>query len=134
MCEWKQRQEIYHRLNPQHDDDLSNFDIEISESVVDDAVRYFTSTDIGWVYPAKSYCVAICYARWLCEEFGGDYLDYLNDPELLYNNDPYFVPYSVDSDTYDEILDQIGGWQFVEQGIVPDIKQYFAAEFFMDYK
>jgi hypothetical protein len=86
------------------------------------------------VYPAKSYCVGICYARWLAEEFGGDPIDYLNDPELLYNNDPYFVPYTADPTTYDAVLKAIGGWQFVERGIVPDVKNYFCAEFFLNYK
>jgi hypothetical protein len=128
--DWKVKQEIYHRLYREHDDDLKNFDITISENVVEDAVQYFTSRDIGWVYPGKSYMVAICYARWLSKEFGGRPLEYLDDPELLYNNDMYFKHYSLDPHTYIRILDKIGGWDFNEtSGLVPDVKKYFDEEF-----
>ena len=129
MKEWKVRQAIYHKLNNEHDDDLSNFKVEITDTHVQDAVRYFTSTDIGWVYPAKSYVVAICYARWLLEYFGEDFYEALNDPDLLYGNDPYFVPYEEDKDTYNKILD-IVGFSFDDTvGVIPDIKQYFIEEF-----
>jgi protochlorophyllide reductase len=71
MEDWKIRQELYHRLNTVHDDDLNDKNIEITDNIVIDAVRYFTEKDIGWIYPSKSYMVAICYAKWLSEEFGG---------------------------------------------------------------
>lgn len=130
MKEYKIRQEIYHRLNKIYDDDLKNFQIEITEDVVKDAVRYFTTRDIGWVYPAKSYMVAICYAKWLSEEFGGRPLEYLDDPGLLYHNDDYFKHYSSDPKTYVKILESIGGWNFDESmGLVPDVKKYFLLEF-----
>jgi hypothetical protein len=133
MKEHKIRQEIYHRVNREHDDDLKNFDIIISDKIVNDAVKYFTTKEIGWVYPGKSYMVGICYSKWLSKEFGGDPLDYLKDPELLYNNDPYFKPYQDDMNTYDSILEIIGGWNFNETtGLVPDVKKYFIKEFGMD--
>jgi hypothetical protein len=133
MKEHKIRQEIYHRLNTEYDDDLKNFNAVVSDDVVNDAVKYFTSRDIGWVYPGKSYMVGICYAKWLAEEFGGDVMEYLSDSELLYNNDPYFKPYQEDKDTYDNILARIGHWDFDEQqGLVPDVKQYFIKEFGID--
>jgi hypothetical protein len=130
MEEWKIRQEIYHRLNPIYSDDLRNFDVEISEDIISNAVKYFKTTDIGWIWPAKSYMVGICYARWLSEIYGGDPIDYLEDTDLLYNNDPYYVVYSQDSKTYDLILVSIGGWQFDnELGVVPQVKHYFDLEF-----
>jgi hypothetical protein len=133
MTEWKTRQEIYHRLNHVFDDDLSDKRIELSSNIVDNAVRYFTDTDIGWIYPAKSYMVAICYSRWLSEEFGGIPEDYLEDPDLLYSNDPYFVEYSKDPKTYHDILNQINGWNFDQSsGLVPDVKKYFIEEFMID--
>ncbi len=131
MQDWKVRQEVFHRLNTEHDDDLKNFEVHITETVVEDAIRYFTSRDIGWVYPAKSYMVGICYARWLSEEFGGDPLDYLDDPDLLYGNDPYFCEYSRDPETYHSILNVIG-WDFDETaGLCPDVKEYFKQEFML---
>lgn len=133
ISDWKVRQEVFHRLNPEHDDDLKNFDVTISESVVEDAIKYFTSRDIGWVYPGKSYMVAICYSKWLAEEFGGRPLEYLDDPDLLFNNDFYFKHYSADPHSYIRILDGIGGWDFDESlGLVPDVKEYFIKEFGLD--
>lgn len=133
MEDWKARQEIYHRINTEHSDDLKNFDIEITETVVADAVRYFTSTNVGWIYPSKSYMVAICYARWLSKDFGGRPLEYLSDPDLLHGNDPYYVTYSEDPLTYHQILQKIGGWDFNELlGIVPDVKEYYIKEFMLD--
>ncbi len=133
MVEWKLRQEIYHRLQLEHSDDLNTKDVEISENIVNNALRYFTETDVGWIYPAKSYMVGICYARWLAEHFGGRPVEYLEDPDLLYGNDPYFVQYSTDPGTYHRILTQIGGWEFdVTEGMVPDVYGYFREEFMID--
>lgn len=131
MNEWKVRQEIYHRLKKDHEDDLSNHQIEITENIVDEAIDYFMTSNKGWIYPSKSYMVAICYAKWLSEEFGGNPMIYLNDPDLLYGNDPYFVQYSIDSKTYDKILSVVG-WNFDEKkGMVPDVKKYFKEEFML---
>ena len=133
MNDWKIRQELYHRLNTVHDDDLNDKNIEITDNIVPDAVRYFTEKDIGWIYPSKSYMVAICYAKWLSEEFGGNPIDYLNDIDLLFGNDPYFVIYDEDVVTYNQILDCIGGWKFDQTiGYVIDVKKYFIEEFMID--
>jgi hypothetical protein len=130
MQDWKIRQELYHRMNKSHSDDLKQFDVELTDNVVHDAVRYFTDRDIGWIYPSKSYMVGICYARWLAEDFGGRPLEYLEDPDLLYGNDPHFVQYSTDPRTYHQILNEIGGWTFDETaGMVPDVREYYEAEF-----
>ncbi len=129
MKEWKIRQNIFHRLNHKHDDDLSLHNVEVTENIVDNAVKYFTTTELGWVYPAKSYVVAICYARWLNEYFAEDFYDALNDPDLLFGNDPFYVPYEQDKYTYNKILETIG-FDFDETaGIVPDVKSYFMKEF-----
>lgn len=130
MQDWKIRQEIYHRLNTTFDDDLKTKDIVITNNIVEDAVRYFFEKDIGWIYPSKSYMVAICYARWLTENFGGNYLNYLNDVDLLHGNDPYYQIYSDDEEIYNKILLEIGGWNFDQlSGMVPDVKKYFMKEF-----
>ena len=133
MEDWKIRQELYHRLNTVHDDDLNDKDIVITDNIVTDAVRYFKEDNLGWIYPSKSYMVAICYARWLSEEFGGNPIDYLNDIDLLFGNDPYFVTYDEDTVKYNQILGYIGSWQFNEtKGFVPDVKSYFLKEFMID--
>lgn len=131
MEEWKVRQEIYHRTHLEHDDDLKTKEIVMSLDTVRDAIRYFKERDIGWIYPSKSYMVGICYARWLTEAFGGRPLEYLDDPNLLYGNDPYFVEYSRDPRTYHQILNSVG-WDFDEtQGMCPDVKGYFKEEFML---
>ena len=133
MEEWKVRQEVYHRLHKDHSDDLNNIEVIITEDVVNHAVDYFVNKQKGWVYPSKSYMVAICYAKWLAEHFGGIPEDYLNDSELLYKNDPFFIEYSRDPETYHRILNKINGWFFDEtSGMVPDVKQYFVKEFLID--
>jgi hypothetical protein len=133
MEDWKIRQEIYHRTNTEYSDDLNKFNVEITSDIVRDAVRYFNTKNIGWIYPAKSYMVGICYAKWLADEFGGIPEDYLEDPELLYGNDPYFVEYSRAPKTYHAILNSIGGWNFNQSlGLVPDVYEYFKAEFMLN--
>jgi hypothetical protein len=133
MEDWKLRQEIYHRINTMHTDDLNTKNIELSTDIVKDAVRYFNEKDLGWLYPSKSYMVGICYSRWLSEHFGGSPIEYLEDPDLLFGNDPYFVQYSADPETYHRILTSVGGWEFNEtMGMVPDVKEYFVEEFMIN--
>ena len=130
MKDWKIIQEVYHRLNPEHTDDAENFDIVISEDIVNNAVKYFQTTDIGWIWPAKSYMVGICYAKWLSEIYGGDPFEYLEEPDLLYGNDPYYVSYSTDPNTYHLVLNQIDSWEFDSNaGVVPQVRHYFDLEF-----
>ena len=130
MQDWKVKQKIYHKLNREHDDDLNNVDIEISDDIVNNAIRYFKEKDVGWIYPAKSYMVALCYAFWIMEDYNENFYDVLKDPELL-PLDPYFVPYKEDSNTYNEII----GIVFANnkgvlkmEGMVPDVRKYYDAE------
>lgn len=133
MEEWKVRQELYHRLHKNYIDDLRDVEITITQNIVEDAVDYFFNSNKGWIYPSKSYMVAICYAKWLSEQFGGLPEDYLNDETLLYNNDPFFIEYSRDPETYHKILQRINGWNFnASLGMVPDVKKYFVEEFQID--
>jgi len=132
--EWKMRQEHFYRNVNEFTDDIRKFDVTINDDIVSNAVRYFNDDTIGWVYPAKSYVVAICYARWLHEFFGSDIYEYLDDPDLLFGNDPYFVPYSQDKKTYDNIIEHISllPFKFDEtKGVVPDVLQYFMEEFLL---
>jgi len=129
--DWKLKQEIYHRLNTEYKDDLKDVDITLVEgyNIVSQAVRHFNEKVDEWIYPSKSYFVAICYAKWLAEDYGGRPLDYLNDSDLLYGNDPYFKPYEEDPSTYVMIL-QHTTWDFDEtEGMVPEVREYYDAEF-----
>jgi len=74
--------------------------------------------------------VGICYAKWLSEIYGGDIFEYLNDPDLLYQNDPYYKPYYDDPETYERILESINRFDFDNNaGVVPEVRKYFELEF-----
>ena len=111
-----------------YSDDLNDVDITIvdKEDIADAAIRHFEEYVDEWIYPAKSYVVAICYATWIAQDFNEDFHDLLNDPELLAGNDPYFVPYEEDKYTYDLIIEAIG--EFDMTGMVPDIYEYYKEE------
>lgn len=126
MQEWKVKQEIFHRLNKNYSDDLNKVNIVQSDDNVNDAVRHFKEHVDQWIYPAKSYFVAICYAHWISEDYGEDFYKLLNDPDLLHRNDPYFVTYKNDPETYDAIINRI---QLLPMtGMVPDVRKYYEAE------
>jgi len=128
--EWKIRQKLYHKTNTEHDDDLNKLHTEYSSNIIETAVKYFNDRDLGFVYPAKSYVVAICYAYWLSKDFNENFYELLSDKDLLFGNDPYFKIYEEDTKTYDEILKNIMPFN-ENKGIVPDIKNYYMAEFFI---
>ena len=111
MEEWKVRQETYHRLNDL-DDLLINKSPIVRENpddrqIINDVVHYFTKPLDALIYPAKSYAVGLIYASLLVKYFGEDFYTVLNDPNLLYDNDPFFVPYKKDKQIYDAVLSHI---------------------------
>jgi hypothetical protein len=126
MQEWKIKQEIYHRLNHEYRDDLNKVDIVMSNDY-GDILRHFHEKVDQWIYPAKSYFVAVCYASWIAEDYGEDLIELLKDPMLLAGNDPYFKPYDEDPDTYDKILMDIE-LPLKMIGMVPDVKEYYDEE------
>lgn len=58
------------------------------------------------IYPAKSYFVAIVYA-WLLQKYFKEPFYTALDYEDLLPDDPYFVRYSKDKLTYDQIIKEI---------------------------
>lgn len=127
MKEWKARQSAYHLTASLFKDDLNNIEtVWRPDTVVEDALRHFEEYVDEWIYPAKSYVVAICYAYWLGKDFKEPFFEALNDDELLFNNDPHFVPYWHDEETYDAILDKMNFDQ--TKGMVPDIYEYYKEE------
>lgn len=93
---------------------------------VEDQVVDFFLTESELIYPAKSYFVAIVYAKCLEKYFGGSFFEYLNDPELL-PDDTFFKVYSQDKSTYDNIINRIGNiWQYPS---ICKTVNYFKKEF-----
>lgn len=135
MQEWKLNQEIYNNVFSNFSDSYSNF-INVSDpDIVGVAVEYFSKRPAVSKYPGKSYAVAIIYAKTISDRTGEDFYELLKDPELLYNNDPYFVPYGSARDLYDRILDQLGGLDSIsmEGGWAFKTREYCLMECFGEH-
>lgn len=133
MLDWKTRQQLFNSTAEEFTDDLNKVDIRTEEDSVTWAVKHFNERVDEWVYPAKSYFVAICYAYWISLDFRYDFLDLLDDPNLLAGNDPYFKIYSEDKATYNAILEQIEIPDPSSQmGMVPDVRSYYVEEMMFD--
>ncbi len=135
MAEWKFLQDLYHRLNQDHPDEYTDDDIEYMEdrsqqAIIDKVLWYFAgNVPEKVIYPAKSFFVAIVYARLLRDHFNEEPYEVLDDEKLLYGNDPYFEPYSKQRDLYDAVIASIG-WDFdLTKGEIPDVANYFYQEF-----
>lgn len=129
MKDWKIASQVYHLLNKYHTDDLNRVNITwIENDVVEWSCKHFNEHVEEWVYPAKSYFVAICYAHWLSQDFDENFWDLLNDDMLLADNDPYFVTYNSDRKTYDNIIKKVE-FPIKMLGMVPDVRKYYENEF-----
>jgi len=129
MQEWRMRQEIYHRLNKDHDDDLNKIDFIYDEHFVEyNVLRHFEERIDDWLYPAKSYFVAFCYAYWISVDFNENFWELLRDPNLLAGNDPFFKPYDEDPSIYNMLFDTIQ-FPIPMTGMVPDVRKYYEKEF-----
>jgi hypothetical protein len=127
MKEWKIKQQMYHMLHQgKYDDDLNEVEIVMTDNVVEDAVRHFNEYVDQWIYPSKSFVVAICYAYWISEDFHEDFYELLNDVELLAGNDPYFAVYDDYKYIYDRIISEVLPLKM--KGMVPDIRKYYEEE------
>lgn len=98
------------------------------------AVDYFFNRDEILYYPSKSYSVAYIYATELSKYYGGSVIDYLNDPNLLYGNDDYYVTYNNDTyGCYDTLIREVGEYD-TENGWVPETLKYFREECLGDFE
>jgi|TARA_B000000565_G_scaffold255349_1_gene235721 hypothetical protein len=111
-------------------DDLEGVPINFRpDTVVEDALLHFNIKVHDWIYPAKSYFVAICYAKWIEKDFKEDFYTVLDDADLI-PKDPYFRRYSQDKETYDAILKRL---EFNEdKGMCPDVREYYHEEMLFD--
>src|SRR6056300_1314661 len=127
MQEWKIKQEVYHRLNTEHSDDLNKVDIVINKHVKEDALRHFFEYVKEWIYPSKSYVVAFCYAYWISQDYNEDFWELLRDRILLAGNDPHYKTYDESPEVYDYLFDNVD-WPIPMKGMVPDIYEYYKEE------
>lgn len=103
VSDHKIRQQLYHHLNPNPSD--LNIDVPVIERTDTDlalhVIDYFTNSGHEIEYPAKSYAVAVIYAYLLEKYFNVPVDTSLKDPNLLFGNDPHYVPYQENPDVYD---------------------------------
>ncbi len=86
----------------------------------------FFKTESQLIYPAKSYFVAIVYAKCLEKYFKQDFYQSLDDIELL-PDDPSFIPYNMSKEVYDLVLQEIGDiWKYKS---IEKTVDYFKQEF-----
>ena len=124
--ELKNRRNLSYLINDWDDVNLPyTFDYNnISKQVID-----FFINGSELLFPAKSYFVAIIYAKCLEKYFDEDFYESLNDKELL-KDDYYFVPYGEDKETYDNILININNiWNYDS---VNKTVNYFKKEFLIN--
>lgn len=130
--EWKEWQKLYNSMVTEHSDAAFLHKREICndrEKFVENALFYIEQKADYGIYPAKSYVVAIIFATMINKVYGDDFYETLDDPDLLYGQDDFFVPYRQDPEMYDRIIEAltaIPNW--IEQGWAPKTVEYFNLE------
>jgi hypothetical protein len=129
MKDWKVCQSIYNALVRDHTDASHKHATVMSDEIVENALRFVTSTEEHSIYPAKSYMVAVIYAKLLEEHYGEDFYEVLDDPDLLNGQDRFFVPYGDDPENYDSIIARLESMpDWMEGGWAPYTVNYFHLE------
>ena len=128
--DWKYRRKLSYLINDFNDTGLDYTVKKYSsdEELVNEIVDFFISGS-KLIYPAKSYFVAIVYAKLLEEHFNENFYDCLSDKELL-PDDYFFVPYNRNRNVYNAVLSKIG--DPLEYKAAEKTKEYFYQEFLLD--
>ena len=127
--DWKYRRKLSYLINDFNDTGL-DYTVKkygSDEELVNEIVDFFISGS-KLIYPAKSYFVAIVYAKLLEEYFNENFYDCLNDKELL-PDDYFFVPYNRNRNVYNAVLSRIG--DPLEYKAAEKSKEYFYQEFLL---
>lgn len=112
--------------------DFDDIDLDYKEEYIDDEhlvgiIVEFFKTESRLIYPAKSYFVAIVYAKMLERYFDIPFYKALNTEDLLID-DRYFKRYEDNPYIYDEVLKIIPG-NFLELPSTEKTRKYFIQEF-----
>lgn len=127
MQDWKINQKIFRALGVKND--LLGIDIPdhkiktVTEDLITAIDRQFSDCEYLWI-PAKSYCVALVYARELVNDYGGTLQQYLDDPELL-QDDCHYRRYRHTPDVYDYFINDTAWYH---KPMAELIKQYYRKE------
>ena len=126
---WKNRRKLAYLINDFDDTDL-DYTVKTngsSEELAGEIVNFFI-TGSRLIYPAKSYFVAIVYAKLLECYFNENFYDCLDDEGLL-PDDYFFVPYNRNRNVYNAVLSRID--DPLEYKAAEKTKEYFYQEFLL---
>ena len=104
--DYKERRKLSYLINVFDDIGLDYIYIKQSKEDLIKLIIKFFNTKSLLIYPAKSYFVAIVYAKCIEKYFHINFYDSLNDKELL-PDDKYFKTYNESKDIYDKVLESI---------------------------
>ena len=104
--DYKERRKLSYLINVFDDIGLDYIYIKQSKEDLIKLIIKFFNTKSLLIYPAKSYFVAIIYAKCIEKYFHINFYDALNDKELL-PDDKYFKTYNESKDIYDKVLESI---------------------------
>lgn len=127
---WKNRRKLSYLYNDFDDINLPYIvkTYDSDKALIKEIVSFFINGS-ELIYPAKSYFVALVYAKMLEKYFGIDFYKALEDKELL-PDDIFFVTYNNSREIYDSVLKIIGNPLNYESS--EKTKQYFYQEFMID--
>ena len=127
---WKNRRKLSYLYNDFDDINLpytvKTYDSD--KALIKEIVSFFIKGS-ELIYPAKSYFVALVYAKMLEKYFGVDFYTALEDKELL-PDDIFFVTYNNNREIYDSVLKTIGNP--LDYEAAEKTKKYFYQEFMVD--
>ena len=127
--DYKERRKLSYLINAFDDIDLDYIYIKQSKEDLVKLIIKFFNTESLLIYPAKSYFVAIVYAKCIEKYFHINFYDALNDEELL-PDDKYFKTYNESKDIYDKVLESIG--DIYQYDSIDKTIKYFKQEYLID--
>ena len=127
--DYKERRKLSYLINAFDDIDLDYIYIKQSKEDLIKLIIKFFNTESLLIYPAKSYFVAIVYAKCIEKYFHINFYDALNDEELL-PDDKYFKTYNESKDIYDKVLESIG--DIYQYDSIDKTVKYFKQEYLID--
>ena len=127
--DYKERRKLSYLINTFDDIDLDYIYIKQSKEDLIKLIIKFFNTKSLLIYPAKSYFVAIVYAKCIEKYFHINFYDALNDNELL-PDDKYFKTYNESKDIYDKVLESIG--DIYQYDSIDKTVKYFKQEYLIN--
>ena len=127
--DYKERRKLSYLINVFDDIGLDYIYIKQSKEDLIKLIIKFFNTKSLLIYPAKSYFVAIVYAKCIEKYFHINFYDALNDEELL-PDDKYFKTYNESKDIYDKVLESIG--DIYQYDSIDKTVKYFKQEYLID--